>query len=72
LGWRYGHEGEGRRRRRIEANLLSALDDGLEFGAVVEGEGFGMQQELVAAKSLAGVVDGHHAGGIPEPQGVVV
>jgi hypothetical protein len=53
----------------LAAYLLSAFDDGFEFGVVVEG--FGMQQELVVAQSLAGLVDGHYAGGIPEPQGVV-
>jgi hypothetical protein len=53
----------------LSASLLSVFDDGFEFSAFVEV--FWMQQELVAAQALAGLVDGHHAGGIPELQGAV-
>jgi hypothetical protein len=66
LSWCYGHEGEGRRQRTIAANLLSEFYDVFEFSAFAEV--FWMQQELVAVQALAGLMDGHYAGGIPEPQ----
>ena len=69
MGWRYWQVGEGRRQRTIAANLLSEFYDVFEFSAFAEV--FWMQQELVAAQALAGLVDGPYAGGIPEPQGVV-
>jgi hypothetical protein len=46
------------------------FDDGFEFS--VFAEVFWIPQELVVAQSLAGLVDGHYAGGIPQPQFIVV
>jgi hypothetical protein len=66
----YGHVGEGRRQRRIAAYLLSAFDDGFEFSAFAEV--FRIPQELVAAQSLAGLVDRQYAGGTQQPQGLIV